>query len=190
MREDRLAAAANVYGFSKGVLDNLAEGFSREGLPVTGLRYFNVYGPREAHKGKMASMIYQLYLQMKGGQAPRIFKHGEQRRDFVYVKDAVAGTLLAGQCEEHGVYNVGSGEALSFNEVIGALNDALGTAFEPEYIENPYEAFYQVHTEADLTRAREALGYKPEWPARKGIGDYVAWLESAGVAASDSSSPK
>jgi ADP-L-glycero-D-manno-heptose 6-epimerase len=124
----------------------------------------------------MASMILQLYLQMKGGSRPRVFRHGEQQRDFVYVKDAVAGTIQAGESNAQGVFNIGSGEARSFNEVIEQLNTALGTSLEPEYIDNPYEAFYQNHTEADLTLARKELGYAPAYPLGKGVTDYIGWL--------------
>ncbi|MBN2082481.1 ADP-glyceromanno-heptose 6-epimerase [bacterium] len=178
MREDQPPAPANVYGFSKMILDNLArEAAAMSNLPIVGVRYFNVYGPREAHKGKMASMVYQLYRQMTAGARPRVFQAGQHKRDFVYVKDAVAGTLLAGQCDRPGVFNIGSGAAFSFNEVIGCLNAALATSLEPEYIDNPYEAFYQHHTEADLTRANEVLGYRPQWLPAEGIRDYVDWLK-------------
>jgi ADP-L-glycero-D-manno-heptose 6-epimerase len=178
MSEDQSPAPANVYGFSKCILDNLAAQAARGGVPVAGARYFNVYGPGEAHKGKMASMVHQLYRQMKAGQRPKVFEHGQQQRDFVYVKDAVAGTMAAGQARASGVFNIGSGTATSFNEVIALLNGALRTALEPEYIANPYADFFQVHTEADLTRSRETLGYEPQWLPEQGIADYVQWLES------------
>ncbi|MEO5721802.1 MAG: NAD-dependent epimerase/dehydratase family protein, partial [Chthoniobacterales bacterium] len=81
------AAPANVYAFSKAIMDNLARRAAAEDEDwvIVGLRFFNVYGPREAHKGVPASMIYHLSQQMTAGQRPRIFKHGEQQRDFVYV---------------------------------------------------------------------------------------------------------
>ena len=81
----------NVYGFSKVIMDNVARQFAEDNndMTIIGLRYFNVYGPGESFKGKMASMVYQLYNQMKAGQRPRVFKNGEQQRDFVYVKDIV-----------------------------------------------------------------------------------------------------
>src|SRR2546423_4711830 len=90
-------APANVYAFSKVIMDNIARRAAAESPDwmIVGLRYFNVYGPREAHKGVPASMIYHLAQQIKAGKRPRIFKHGEQKRDFVYVKDAVEGTLRA-----------------------------------------------------------------------------------------------
>lgn len=180
-REDQPPAPANVYAFSKVQLDNLARAYARKAPAwrIVGLRYFNVYGPREAHKKAAASMIYQLYLQMKAGRRPRVFKHGEHQRDFVYVKDVVAMTLTALNAPRSTVYNCGSGQAISFNDVIAELNRALGTHLEPEYFDNPY-AFYQPHTEADMTTARSELDFRPQYPPRKGIAEYVAALE-AGV---------
>ena len=178
MKEDQPAAPANVYAFSKVQLDNLARQYAREhnSWKIVGLRYFNVYGPREPHKKAAASMIYQLYLQMKVGKRPRVFKHGEQRRDFVYVKDVVRMTILAAQASRSGVYNCGSGVAFSFNEIIEELNRSLGTNLEPDYFENPY-SFYQPHTEADLTAAKNDLKYQPEYSPAQGIADYVNLLE-------------
>src|SRR5437867_3168962 len=105
---------------------------------IVGLRYFNVYGPREAHKGVPASMVYHLSRQMKTGQRPRIFKHGEQKRDFVYVNDAVEGSIRALDAQTSGIFNVGTGQARSFNELVDVLNKCLGTNFQPDYIDNPH----------------------------------------------------
>src|SRR4029077_15842752 len=107
--ESTVAAPANIYAFSKAIMDNVATRFARENTDwiIVGLRYFNVYGPREAHKGVPASMIYHLSQQMRAGQRPRIFKHGEQRRDFVYVKDVVDGTINALDASASGIYNLG-----------------------------------------------------------------------------------
>jgi len=171
------AAPANIYAFSKAIMDNIATGEAIEnpGWIIVGLRYFNVYGPREAHKGLPASMVYHLAQQMKAGQRPRIFKHGEQKRDFVYVKDVVAGSIRALEATESGIFNLGSGQARSFNELIDVLNKSLGTNFPPDYIDNPH-AHYQNFTEADLTRARVALGYEPQFPLESGVRDYIQWL--------------
>ena len=178
MKEDQPAAPANIYAFSKVHLDNLAAQYRRRNPAwrIVGARYFNVYGPGEAHKKAAASMIYQLYLQMKGGQRPRVFRAGEHKRDFVYVKDVVAFTIGA-LGANGGVYNCGSGEPFSFNEMIAELNKNLHSHLEPEYIENPY-AFYQPHTEADLTLSRKELKYAPKYSPAAGIADYVAWLET------------
>jgi ADP-L-glycero-D-manno-heptose 6-epimerase len=174
------AAPANVYAFSKAMMDNLATRCAREtpAWVIVGLRYFNVYGPREAHKGVPASMVYHLSQQIRRGERPRIFKHGEQQRDFVYVKDVVAGTIAAMNAKASGIYNVGSGTARSFNELVQILNNSLGTKLDPEYIENPH-AHYQNFTQADLTSARAALGYQPQYSLEAGVADYVKWLYPA-----------
>jgi len=175
--ESNSAAPANVYAFSKAIMDNIAKRAAAESPDwmIVGLRYFNVYGPREAHKGVPASMVYHLSRQMKAGQRPRIFKHGEQKRDFVYVKDVVEGSIRALDAQASGIYNLGSGRARSFNELVAVLNKCLGTDFPPDYIENPH-AHYQNFTQADLTNARTMLGYKPQFPLEEGVRDYMQWL--------------
>ena len=175
--ESNGAVPANVYAFSKAIMDNLATRVATENHDwiIIGLRYFNVYGPREAHKGVPASMVYHLSKQMKAGQRPRIFKHGEQRRDFVYVKDVVAGSIRSLDAKSSGIYNLGFGQARSFNELISVLNDSLKTSLEPDYFDNPH-AHYQNFTQADLTNARNALGYAPQFPLEAGVADYMKWL--------------
>jgi ADP-L-glycero-D-manno-heptose 6-epimerase len=174
------AAPSNAYSFSKAIMDNIARRAAAEstGWTIIGLRYFNVYGPREAHKGVPASMVYHLAQQMKADQRPRIFKHGDQRRDFVYVKDAVEGSIRAFDAQTSGIYNLGSGQARSFNELVDVLNKCLGTNFQPDYIDNPH-AHYQNFTQADLTNARSALGYDPRFPLEDGVRDYMHWLYPA-----------
>jgi ADP-L-glycero-D-manno-heptose 6-epimerase len=171
-REDQAPKPANIYAFSKMILDNLAREYVRRSPTwrIVGVRYFNVYGPREAHKGIPASMIYHLAQQLKAGKRPRIFKFGEQKRDFIYVKDAVEATILGLQAKS-GVYNTGSGQPRSFNDIIDALRKQLDVKVETEYFDNPYP-FYQPHTEADLTLSRKALGYQPKFTLEKGIRDY------------------
>jgi len=170
----------NVYGFSKVIMDNVARQFSEDNTDMTiiGLRYFNVYGPGEYYKGKMASMVYQLYNQMKAGKRPRVFKYGEQQRDFVYVKDIVKINLCAlTNGKETGVFNAATGVPRDYNAIIENLNKALGTQLEPEYIDNPYP-FFQLKTQADITQSKLKLGYEPDYTLEKGIADYVSILES------------
>ena len=174
------AAPSNVYAFSKAIMDNVARRMADEygDWVIVGLRFFNVYGPREAHKGVPASMIYHLSRQMTAGQRPRIFKHGEQQRDFVYVKDIVQGCIRGFEALKSGIYNLGSGKARTFNDLVQILNNTLGTNFEPEYIENPH-AHYQNFTQADLTKVRDALGYEPKYTFEEGVADYMRWLYPA-----------
>jgi ADP-L-glycero-D-manno-heptose 6-epimerase len=178
--ESNGAAPANIYAFSKVIIDNIAIRAAAESPDwiIIGLRYFNVYGPREAHKGVPASMVYHLAQQIKGGQRPRIFKHGEQKRDFVYVKDAVEGSILALGAKESGIYNLGCGQARSFNDLVDILNRCLGTKLQADYVDNPH-AHYQNFTQADLTNARSALGYEPRFPLEDGVRDYMQWLYGA-----------
>ena len=178
-REDQAPSPANIYAFSKVQLDNLARDYARRfpAWRIVGLRYFNVFGPREPHKKAAASMIYQLYTQMKAGKRPRVFRAGEHKRDFVYVKDVVAMTIHALNAKRSDIYNCGSGYAFSFNEVIAVLNRELGTELAPEYIENPY-SFYHPHTQADMKRAKNELGFTPQFTPAAGIAEYLSLLEN------------
>lgn len=181
MEEEMSPNPANVYAFSKAQMDNLARMCTADRLAwrIVGLRYFNVYGPRESHKKTCASMIYQLYCQMKAGKRPRVFADGRQKRDFVFIDDVVELTIRAAEVAQSRVYNCGSGVAFSFNEVIRTLNCALDTNLAPEYFENPYD-FYQSHTQANMERVKKELGFAPMYPPEKGIGEYVKRLR-AGV---------
>ncbi len=178
MPETRVPTPENVYGFSKAIMDNLAREWAEAHKDTTlvGLRYFNVYGPREYYKGKMASMIFQLYNQMKAGKRPRVFKYGEQARDFVYVKDLVRANLNALDAQRSCVCNAATGRPENFNAVIDALNKGMGTDLAPEYFDNPY-GFYQNRTQADLRQAKALLNYRPEWSLADGIADYIKVLE-------------
>ncbi len=181
-KEEYAGKPNNIYGFSKWICDCIAEKYM-EKYPdshIVGLRYFNVFGPREQYKGKMASMVWQLMKQMLNGQNPKIFKWGEQKRDQVYVKDIVKINLLAMDSNNSCIVNAGSGNSVSFNYIIEVLNEVLGFNYEPEYIDNPYEEFYQDYTEADLTNAKKYLGYEPEWNFYDAVKDYVDWLNDAG----------
>jgi ADP-L-glycero-D-manno-heptose 6-epimerase len=137
------------------------------------LRYFNVYGPGEDHKGKFASMIHQLAKQMRAGKRPRIFTAGQQRRDFVHVDDCVQANIKALQTKRGGIFNVGCGAGYTFNQVVAELNRVLKTNLEPDYFDNPY-GFTQDWTEADLTESRRALGYEPQYDLAKGMDAYFA----------------
>jgi ADP-L-glycero-D-manno-heptose 6-epimerase len=174
MKESADPNPLNVYAYSKLAMERLAEQYAPKlAEPIIGLRYFNVYGPGEDHKGKFASMIHQLAKQMRAGHRPKIFTAGQQRRDFVYVDDVIQGNLKAMECQKSGIYNIGSGGSYSFNQVVSELNRVLKTDLQPEYIENPY-SFTQDWTEADLSKSRFELEYEPIFPLDKGIDAYMA----------------
>ncbi len=180
MKITQTPAPENIYGFSKAMMDNVAKEFASDNrdMTIVGLRYFNVYGPGEYYKGKTASMMYQLYNQMKLGHNPKIFKMGEQERDFVYIKDVVKANFCAlNNAKESGVYNVGTGISRNFNDIIKCLNNEMGLNLATEYIDNPY-SFYQMRTLADISATTEKIGYSPDYTLEKGIADYVSTLES------------
>ncbi len=175
MREDEKITPHNTYAYSKYLCDCLMQKNIQKGssLIVVGLRYFNVYGPNEYHKKLSASMTYQLYLQMKAGKRPRIFKSGEQKRDFIYVKDAARITIEALESKQSVILNVGTGIPRSFNDIVANLNKVMGLDLKPDYFDNPYEGKYQNYTEADTTLLKEVLGTQARFSLEDGIEDYV-----------------
>ena len=178
----------NPYACSKLLFDRWA--IRQEAAPPcwAGLRFFNVYGPGEAHKGRMASMAYQAYHQsIKEGKV-KLFKsgradcgHGEQQRDFVYVRDAadVALFFYHSGSFASGIYNVGTGKSRTFNELAAAALAARGMPAAIEYVEMAagLENSYQYYTKANLTKLRHA-GYSPDFTElEQGIAEYVRYLE-------------
>jgi len=174
MKESASPQPLNAYAYSKLVMERLADQYrAKLKHPIIGLRYFNVYGPGEDHKGRFASMIHQLARQMRAGQRPRIFTAGQQRRDFVYVGDVVQANLRAMKGHRGGAFNVGSGKSWSFNEVVAELNRVLQTSLQPDYFENPY-SFTQDWTEADITESHRSFGYESKYDLARGIDAYSA----------------
>ena len=179
MKEDQEKEILSVYGKSKLEMDNIAEKLFDK-MHIVGLRYFNVFGPREAYKGRPASMIYHLAKQIKANKNPRLFKWGEQKRDHIYVKDVVDATIKA-MHKKSGIYNIGTGIATTFNDLVKILNEVLGKNLEPEYFDMPYDPkTYQSDTQADTTKTEKFLGFKAKWLLKKGIEDYINWLNENG----------
>ena len=160
--EDNGLEPLNPYGVSKLMLDQKATAFAaaHPEIKVVGLRYCNVYGPRESHKGARASMIYQLAQQMKKGN-PRIFKAGEQKRDYIYVKDVVRANMLALEAKESCIVNCGSGTATTFNDLSRSLiGDGL-TAHAGIYrqpLRRPVSELHSVRHDARKRKARICAG--------------------------------
>ena len=161
----------NVYGFSKLQMDqfsrNILDNDSK--FEIVGLRYFNVYGPGEIYKRKTSSMILQLAKQAIDNKKVRLFKYGEQCRDFVYIKDVVEANLEAVNCLS-GIYNVGSGVSRSFNDIVRCLENELGYKIAIEYFDNPY-SFYQNNTCAELDEM--SFKYSPKYTLEQGIKEYT-----------------
>ncbi|MFJ5505952.1 ADP-glyceromanno-heptose 6-epimerase [Pectobacterium carotovorum] len=169
----------NVYGYSKFLFDQ----YVREILPeaesqICGFRYFNVYGPREGHKGSMASVAFHLNNQINQGENPKLFSGSENfQRDFIYVGDVAAVNLWFWQNGVSGIFNCGTGRAESFQAVADATL-AFHQKGSVEYIEFPekLKGRYQAYTQADLTNLRAAGYDKPFKTVAEGVAEYMAWL--------------
>jgi ADP-L-glycero-D-manno-heptose 6-epimerase len=173
----------NGYGYSKHLFDLWVKNNNFLDK-VVGLKYFNVYGPNEYHKKDMRSVVCKCFEQIKATGKSRLFKSsvkaiqdGEQKRDFVYVKDAVNMTLFFGENKiVNGIYNVGTGQANSFNNLVKPIFKALGLKENIEYFEMPdvLKDKYQNYTQADITKIKKA-GYKKDMTdINDAVIDYVS----------------
>jgi ADP-L-glycero-D-manno-heptose 6-epimerase len=181
----------NPYGVSKNEFDKWAIAQTSQPPVWTGLKFFNVYGPNEGHKGRMASVIFHAFNQIKATGLVKLFKShrpdfkdGEQLRDFVYVKDVVKviGWMLHEMFEQHwskeknGLYNLGTGQARSFYDLAANTFTAQGLQPNIEFIDMPLDIRdkYQYFTEANMNKLRAAGYTAPFSSLEEGVGDYVA----------------
>ncbi|AXU96960.1 ADP-glyceromanno-heptose 6-epimerase [Erwinia persicina] len=179
IEERQFEAPLNVYGYSKMLFDH----YVRNILPdaqsqVCGFRYFNVYGPREGHKGSMASVAFHLNTQLNNGENPKLFEGSDGfKRDFIYVEDVASVNLWFWENAVSGIFNCGTGRAESFQEVADAALKYHQSG-EIEYIPFPekLKGRYQAFTLADQTKLRAAGYDKPFKTVAEGVADYMAWL--------------
>ncbi|MCQ4334709.1 NAD-dependent epimerase/dehydratase family protein [Natronomonas sp. F2-12] len=172
--ETTAVEAKSGYEASKLARERYAEYFrNHHGLSLAGLRLFSVYGGYgggESHKGEYANVIAQFAEAIANDEPPVLYGDGTQTRDFVHVSDVVDAAVLAAEGGLDGRYNVGTGERRSFETVVEAINGALETSVDPEYVENPIpESVYVHHTCADASKLREATGWEPEVGFEEGI---------------------
>ncbi|PSJ45309.1 ADP-glyceromanno-heptose 6-epimerase [Zobellella endophytica] len=185
IEEPQYEQPLNVYGYSKQLFDQYVRRLMPEiGSQVVGLKYFNVYGPREQHKGGMSSVAFHLNTQLHKGENPKLFEgcdgfpDGGQMRDFIYVDDVCKVNLWFWQNPQvSGIFNCGTGRAEPFRNVAEAVIKHHGKG-RVEYIPFPdqLKGRYQSFTQADLTRLR-AAGYPHEFKTvAEGVAEYMAWL--------------
>ncbi len=177
----------NMYGYSKQLFDMWA---MRKGLlnKMTGIKFFNVFGPNEYHKGDMRSLVCKAFPRIKTENKIKLFKSylegygdGEQKRDFIYVKDAIdAMFFLFSNPGVTGIFNLGTGKARSWNDLASALFSAMNVREKVEYVDMPLEIRekYQYFTQADMTKLRSA-GYSRSFMSLEdSIKDYTGYLET------------
>jgi len=190
--DPRMLKPLNLYGESKQLFDLWALDQVHTPPRWAGLKYFNVYGPREAHKGRMASVAFHAYQQIRKSGRVTLFTSyqkeyadGGQRRDFVYVGDAVEATLhlletpVSAQAP-NGLYNVGTGQARTFADLAGAVFAAVGRDPVIEYIPMPEDLRdrYQYFTQARIDKLRHSGFTRPFRSIEEGVRDYVAYLRA------------
>ncbi|MBI3561227.1 MAG: ADP-glyceromanno-heptose 6-epimerase [Gammaproteobacteria bacterium] len=175
----------NVYGYSKFLFDQYARRYLKNTpSQIVGFRYFNVYGPREAHKGSMASVAFHVNNQINSAGKARLFEgcdgygNGEQRRDFVYVGDCVNVNLwFMENPTRSGIFNLGTGRSQPFNDVANTVIKVHGHG-QIEYIPfpEPLKGRYQSFTEADISALRNAGYDQPFKTVEQGVKEYMQWL--------------
>jgi len=172
----------NMYGYSKQLFDLWAKRSSVFDK-IVGLKYFNVYGPNEYHKGDMRSVVHKAFEQIRDTGKVKLFKSlnskfidGEQLRDFIYIKDAVDITLFfLNKPGVNGLFNVGTGKSRTWNDLVSALFKALGKPVNIEYIDLPehLKEKYQYYTEANMNKIKKAGYNLPFLSLEDGVTDYV-----------------
>jgi ADP-L-glycero-D-manno-heptose 6-epimerase len=172
MRETQPPQPHNPYALSKLMMERHAEQARARGVSVLALRFFNVYGPGEAHKQRSASMVFQIYRALSQGEPARVFRDGSQRRDFIHVDDVATAVLAAIDSDVDGVLNIGSGRPTTFNELVAVIADAAGASGQVEYLDEPAWE-YQRQTWASTQLAERQLGFRAR-PIADGVRDFVA----------------
>ncbi|MCO6537332.1 MAG: ADP-glyceromanno-heptose 6-epimerase [Gilliamella sp.] len=169
----------NVYGYSKFLFDQyVRQLLPQANSPICGFRYFNVYGPRESHKGSMASVAFHLNEQINKGEKPKLFAGSENfKRDFIYVGDVVAVNLWFWKNKISGIYNCGTGRAESFQAVADAVltyhkKDEIDYIPFPEHLKGRYQSY----TQADLTKFRKTKCPIEFKNVAEGTAEYMKWL--------------
>lgn len=166
----------NAYGFSKVMMDNVTAKYIKSGVDISivGLKYFNVYGPREYFKNTTASMVVQFGHQILDGKTPKLFEGSDKiLRDFIFIDDIIAANIKACKPKKSGIYNVGTGKARSFEDIVNILQKELNIDNGKEYIPNPFIGSYQFFTQANIESTKENLGYEPRFSMEDGIQSYV-----------------
>jgi ADP-L-glycero-D-manno-heptose 6-epimerase len=179
----------NAYGFSKVMMDNITYEYLKKDLDISivGLKYFNVYGPKEFFKDKTASMVVQFGHQILKGLTPKLFEGSDKiLRDFIYIEDIIQANIKACNPKKSGVYNVGTGKARSFEDIVSILQKELEIDNGKIYIPNPFIGSYQFFTQANIDSTKENLGYEPKYEMEDGIKAYIPeikrlFLEESGT---------
>lgn len=180
--EDMSIQVADYYTEARFAIERIAELYKRLfSVPSAGMRFFSVYGPKEKAKRQYANIVSQFLWEMMKGKSPVIYGDGTQTRDFIYVKDVVRAMILAMDSDYHGILNVGTGTAYSFNDVVDLINEerineGIGSEIKPKYVDNPIKN-YVSRTLADMSKAKEILGFEAHFTLNDGIRNLIKFMK-------------
>jgi UDP-glucose 4-epimerase len=146
------------------------------GLSTISLRYFNVYGPRQDPTSEYAAVVPKFISRVLNRKSPVIYGDGKQTRDFTFIKDVVCGNILAAESKATGIFNIAGGKRISINDLVKIIMKICGNHYDPTYDDSrPGDI---KHSLADISKAKEKLGYKPKFNIIKGLEETVKWIQT------------
>ncbi len=179
LSEDQIVKPPNFYSVSKHCQEEISEIFHREyGLEIIAFRFMSVYGLHEEHKGRYANLVSQFIWGMEQDKQPVVYGNGTQTRDFVNVRDVVAGFLLALKTPKRfgfTIFNLGTAQSVSLRSLVSIINKVLGKNIEARYVSNPVAAGYIMGQQADLVKIERELGYRPTISLEQGISEIISY---------------
>lgn len=172
-REDMTIRVADYYTEARLAMERMAELYQQlYNIDSVGMRFFSVYGPKETAKKQYANMVTQFLWEMQDKKTPVIFGDGLQTRDFTFVKDVTHALQLAMKSDYHGIVNVGTGKAYTFNQAVEVLNACMGLDIKPKYVPNPIKNYVQ-HTLSDTAKSEKVLGFKARYNLADGVKELL-----------------
>lgn len=175
--EDQIPKPLNFYAESKLEFEKVAMDFAKnKNINMIGLRYCNIYGPHEEHKKRRASMIYHICQDVMKGKNPKIFKFGEQKRDWCYVKDVVKANICCLDYNQNNIFNIASGKSINFNDLFKIIKNIFDVNVSIDYIDCQFKESYQNNTECDISKSKKELKWMPHYDVVSGIEDYFIYL--------------
>ncbi len=175
-KEDMTLNPLSPYAISKLTGEYYCQVFTKiYGLPTVSLRYFNVYGPRQDASSDYAAVIPKFIYRVLNGEPPLIYGDGKQTRDFTFIEDVVHANILAVESKATGVFNIGGGKSITINDLAKLIMKICGKYFDPIY-DDPQSGDPK-HSLADISKAKEKLGYVPKFNLKRGLEETVKWFQ-------------
>ena len=175
-QEDMKPCPLSPYAVSKLVGEYYCQVFTNVyGLSTISLRYFNVYGPRQDPTSEYAAVVPKFISRVLNGKPPVIYGDGKQTRDFTFIKDVVYANILAAESKATGIFNIATGRCITLNDLAKSIMKICGKHFDPIH-DDPLLGDIK-HSLADISKAKEKLGYKPKFNVTKGLEETIKWFQ-------------